>query len=200
MKTISCEGIMQAIYSLIFLLLCLACTTKAHADAVGAEMIFLTTHLSDETIQLGEKYRRKLSEDGRVIITPGIEIYYDKEVKERFIYARDLRFVAAGYRDSIDHLAGYLAILPRWELFAKQRISLSFGLGPTLIFRETWNTVPEYRDDGYFQEAHGYQYKWIVGGDLDLQYKVSDRIQVVWSIVPGIPYVITHSLGVRWSF
>lgn len=170
------------------------------ADAVGVEVLLLTAHVSNETIQLGEQYRRKLSKDGRFIITPGVEIYYDKDLARNFLHAQRVRLVTAGYRDSIDHLAGYLALLPRWNLLERGLLRLDIGIGPTLIFRETWNTLPGYRDDGYFHESRGYQYKWIIGGDLDLQYKISEGMQVVWSIVPGIPYVISQSFGVRWSF
>lgn len=184
----------------IGLIVCSLMPSPVHADAVGAEVLLFTTHVSNDTIHLGELYRRKLSEDGRFIITPGVEIYYDRDLARSILRAQRVRLVAAVYRDSIDHLAGYLAVLPRWNLLERDLFRLDFGVGPTLIFRETWNTVPQYRDDGYFQESHGYQYKWIMGGDLDLQYRISEGVQVVWSIVPGIPYVISQSFGVRWSF
>lgn len=174
--------------------------SSVYADAIGAKVLLLTTHVSDETIQLGDRYRRKLSPDGRFIITPGVEIYYDRDISEGFLYSRRVRFAAAGYRDSIDHFAGYFALLPRWGIVEQGLFRLDIGIGPTLIFRETWNTVPEYRDDGYFRELHGYQYKWIVGGDLEVQYQIYERLQAVWSIIPGIPYVITQSFGIRWSF
>ena len=64
--------------------------------------------------------------------------------------------------------------------------------------------MPGYQDDGYCQKSgrflKGYQYKLIVDAELDLQYQLTPRLQGVWSIIPGIPCVITQSLGIRWLF
>ena len=173
--------------------------TTAQADALGAEVLLLTAHVSDETIQLGEQYRRKLSSNGRYVLTPGVEIYYEKPITPGFWRVDSVRYTLAGYSDSIDHKSGYLGITPRWEHPLRERLTLSIGLGPVLIFRETWNTVPGSRDDGYCQESDrflkGYQYKLIVGAELDLQYQLTPRMQGVWSIIPGIPYVITKSIA-----
>ncbi len=87
----------------IFFLLLFGVPLKASADAIGLELITLTSHVSDYTIQLGEDYQRKLSADGRHLITPGVEIYYDKQIVYRpnYLYVDSLRAVAAGYYDSM---------------------------------------------------------------------------------------------------
>ncbi len=178
--------------------------TTGQADALGVEILLLTAHVSDEAIQLGEQYRRKLSSDGRYVLTPGVEIYYEKPITPGFWRVDSVRYTLAGYSDSVGHQSGYMGVTVRWELPLRERLTLSIGLGPTLIFRETWNTVPGYQDDGYYQESDrflkGYQHKLIVGAELDLQYQLTPRLQGVWSIIPGIPYVITQSLGIRWLF
>lgn len=178
--------------------------SSARADAVGAEVLLLTAHVASETIDLGRQYQRRLSSDGRFVITPGLEVYFDRDLGDAPLGLDVLRLSLAGYLDSVDHLAGYAAILPRWEFTLKKKLRLSFGVGPTLIFREDWNSVPGYRDDGFYNTSDrflpGYQYKLIIGGDLDVQYQLTPRLQGVWSIVPGIPYVITQSLGLRWGF
>jgi len=178
--------------------------STAYGDAFGVEALILTSHLSGETIQLGKEYRRKLSDDGRFIVTPGLEIYYDKDMRPGFLKADTLRFTFGAYYDSMDHKAGYVAIKPHWNFPLHDRMGISLGLGPALIFRETWNAIPGYRDDGYFNESErflsGYQYKVIIGGEIDLRYKLTPRLQAVWSIIPGIPYVITQSIGILWSF
>lgn len=177
---------------------------SAHADALGAEVLLLTAHVSKETIRLGEQYKRKLSPDGRFVFTPGMELYYDRTVTSGLLRLDTLRFVLAGYRDSVDHFSGYLGFLPRWEFDLRERLRLSLGVGPVLIFRKSWKTVPGYVDDGYYNQSDnflpGYQYKLIIGGDIDFQYQLTPRLQAVFSIVPGVPFVITPSLGIRWSF
>ena len=140
------------------------------------------------------------------LITPGIELYYDHHIpyRSRYVYVDSLRAVIAGYFDSMNHFSGYIAFTPRWIIFAINKISLNFGAGPTLIFRESWNTIPQYRDDGYYHESDhflpGYQYKFILGGDVNFHYTINQQLDAVWSIVPGMPYVITHAFGVRWRF
>ena len=189
---------------LLMLMLC-GQPINGNADAIGMEIITLTSHISDSTIQLGEDYHRKLSDDGRHLITPGVELYYDNQIPYRSTYAYidSLRAVAAGYYDSMNHFSGYIAYMPRWIIFKFKKTSLNFGIGPTLIFRESWKTIPQYRDDGYYQESEnflpGYQYKFILGGDINIHYEINNRLEAVWSIIPGLPYVITHAFGVRWK-
>lgn len=174
------------------------------ADDMGVKVLLLTIHVSDNTIQNGEVYKRKLTSDGRIIITPGLEVYYERDIGSDFLQIDGLRLTVGGYFDSIDHKSGYVAIMPRWEVPLGKRSEINFGLGPALIFRETWNTVPWYQDDGKFSESDkflpGYQYKFIPGGDVGLHYEISPRLDGVWSIVPGIPYVIAQSLGIKGSF
>ena len=167
-------------------------------DAWGAELILLTIHLSDDTIQLGDRYKRKISSSGRAVITPGIGIYYDKALSSNFLHADQMQFAAAYYYDSLDHKSGILALLPRWQFALSDRLRTSVGLGPALMFRETWNTEPGYVDDGYFRERGDYQYKTLIGANIAVQYQLTSRTEFVWTIVPAIPYVITQSLGFRW--
>ena len=49
------------------------------ADYLGIEIIHYTRHFSNKSIELGEKYPRKLDAKGVHIITPGIEVYFDNE-------------------------------------------------------------------------------------------------------------------------
>lgn len=176
-----------------------------NADAMGAEVITLTSHVSNYTIQLGEDYHRKLSADGRHLITPGMEFYYDWNIpyRSQFLYINSLRVVAAGYNDSMNHFSGYLAYTPRWIFLKRDNFHINFGLGPTLIFRKSWNSIEGYRDDGYYQESDkflpGYQYKFIIGGDINLHFELNSKIDLVWSIIPGLPYVITQSFGMYWK-
>lgn len=176
---------------------------KVNADAIGTELLLLTMHLGNETIQLGDIYQRRLSSDGRYVITPGIELNYDNALRSAPLGLDNARFAVAWYKDSVDHHSGYVAYLLRWDINAFAKTNISIGLGPTLIFRESWNKLPHYNDDGYYSESNnflkGYQHKWIIGGDVDFQWQIGDQLQAVFSIVPGIPFVITCSMGIRWN-
>jgi len=187
---------------LFFICLLILPVKPVFSDAIGLEILTLTSHVSRYTIQLGKQYHRKLSSDGRHVLTPGIEAYYDKQSDNAFASVNSLRFVIAGYFDSMNHFSGYFAFTPRWAFFKQKNLNLNVGLGPTLIFRESWNSIPEYRDDGYYHESKvfssTYQYKLILGGDINIHYRLNGKTEFVWSIIPGLPYVVTHAFGLRW--
>ena len=171
------------------------------ADYLGIEIIHYTRHFSNKSIELGEKYPRKLDAKGVHIITPGIEVYFDNGINYEDIPIPYQRWTFASYLDSMNLKAGYIHYGPRFSYNIKNNINLFFGLGPTFYFRESWNRFDEYRDDGFFQESknyfRGYQFKLLLAGDIDFQYYFSDEIQFVWSIIPGLPDVITNATGLR---
>ena len=106
--------------------------------------------------------------------------------------------------DSIRHRLGYLAVLGRWLLYEGEQIdwSLTFGVG--LLARESWRDVEGYKGDNALHESEhflpGYEWAVLPMGDVDMLYRFSPSLQGVWSIFPGVPYVITQSFGVRWTY
>jgi hypothetical protein len=101
----------------------LSVVPMARADALGGEVLLLTAHVSDETIQLGRKYKNRLSSDGRFVLTLGLELYYERSADRKLLEIEALRFTVAGYLDSMNHFAGYLALTPRW-VFAQSHRAL----------------------------------------------------------------------------
>lgn len=197
------QRIPKLIILFVVLFWCLS-VSKANIHEIDAKILLLTIHVSDNAIQRGEEYYRKLSADGRFVITPGLEIDYTLNKGSDVLGIDAYRFTIGGYYDSMNHKSGYVAIMPRWKVKSGGRLEISFGLGLALIFRESWNTIPWYRDNGLYKESDkflpGYQYRFIPCGDLSMYYKISSRLSGVWSIFPGIPYVITNSLGLQFSF
>ena len=176
----------------------------ALADAVGAELIILTTHVQNERDAPVERYKRKLDRKGRFVLTPGIEVYYDKELSEPLWKARYIRTSAGLLQDSVAHQFGYFAVMGRWILHEGDPLQISLHAGPGFIFRETWRDVPGYRADNVLQESErflpGYEYKFLILGEVDLLYRITPNLQGVWSIFPGFPFVVIQNLGLRWSF
>ena len=171
------------------------------ADFFGIEILHYTRHFSKKSIELGKKYPRKIDDNGINIITPGVEFYLDKSTnlfKDNIYF---IRFTTAYYKDSMNLNAGYLHFGPRISKRYSKKIQLMFGIGPTFYFRETWNRFPEYYEDGFFAEndyyLKGYQYKYLLAGDIDIHYFWSEHVQLVWSIIPGLPDIITNASGIR---
>ena len=99
-----------------------------------------------------------------------------------------------------------------WELSTARansvlKLLLDVGLGPSLIFRESWKKrFAELVDDeeGFWVESDeflsGYQYKWLIGGNLELQYEFATNWHAYWAVVPAINILVINSMGVKYSF
>ena len=171
------------------------------ADFLGIEFIHYTRHFSKKSVELGKDYPRKLDHDGLNVLTPGIEIYVDQEVKFMNDFFKHIRWTFGHYLDSMNSKSGYLHFGPRFSYTIDEQFQTMFGLGPTFYFRESWNRFEGYEDDGFFQESSSfmkrYQYKFLASGDIDFHYIYSEELQIVWSVIPGLPDVINHATGIR---
>ena len=176
-------------------------------DAVGGALTLLSIHTNPGSVALRKQYPRKIDEQGTVMITPGVEGYYDQPFPVPFWEIKTMRFAVGGQYDCADLKAGYLHWGGRWEIPWREAIQFSLGLGPTLIFRESWQRqFPGQVEDeqGFWTESEnflsGYQHKWLLAGTIDLQYQFMPQWQAVWSIVPAVFIVVINSIGVRYSF
>ena len=176
----------------------------ARADAFGAEAILLTSHLRSQRDAPVERYARRLDDAGRHVLTPGLKLAYDRDLAEPLWRAPQMRFVGGLLSDSIRHRFGFVAAMARWVPWRGERLAGSIQAGPGLIFRQSWRGVPGYDPDNPLHESSRFLrgYEWLVLPlvNLDLLYRFTPALEGVWSIFPGIPYVIMQSLGVRWSF
>lgn len=181
-----------------------ACPRGAAADAVGVEAVLLTSHILSQRDAPVERYKRRLDDKGQHVLTPGVEVYYDFDLDEPLWKARQVRVTFGILRDSVDHRFGYFAVLGRWVLWERERFSGSLQAGPGLIARESWRSLPGYNPDNPLRESDHFLpgYEWIVLplAELDLLYRFTPSLQGVYSIFPGVPYVVMQALGVRWSF
>ncbi|MDH4246787.1 MAG: hypothetical protein OEW39_03120 [Deltaproteobacteria bacterium] len=174
------------------------------ADSAGVETVVLATHLISETMALGQDFPRKLDDRGRFVLMPGLEVYYDETLDSPWKGAEEVRIALGYYRDSMDRPSGYLCIGPLWSWVLNPDLRFGFMVGPSFIYRQSWNRVPGYADDSFYKENSrfmpGYQYKFFVGGKLELRRTFRPGLEGVWSAIPGIPYVIVQNVGLRWSW
>lgn len=92
------------------------------------------------------------------------------------------------------------------NLLEKKKHKLSFGLGPTLIYRESWNRFPEYKESGFWHKysspkAGDIQYKVILYGcEFEYDYTVSPTTDLSVGFTPGFPFAFTFSFGIKHWF
>jgi len=179
----------------------LAHTSPARAQALGWEVFTITNHVQTVRDAPPKEYVRRMDERGQNVVTPGLGLYYDFRLETPQWVFTEIRPAFGIMQDSIAHWSGFVGVMWRWVMYGDEDFEASLQIGPGLIFRETWRRVPGYNPDNPFDESDhfmpGYEYKFLPIGDVDLLWRLSPRTQFVWSIVPGIPYVIVHSLGLR---
>lgn len=176
----------------------------ARADAVGVGVTLLTIHVQTQRDASPENYPRRLDDNGQYVYTPGLEVSYDFDLDEPLWNARQIRVQGGQLSDSIAHRFRYFAVMGRWLLYEGERIDWSLTLGPGIIARKTWRDLPGYNPNNPLRETDHFLpgYEWLILplGKVELLYRVTPSVELVWSTFPGIPYVIMESVGVRWSF
>ncbi|HEX7928776.1 MAG TPA: hypothetical protein VF678_14365, partial [bacterium] len=178
--------------------------SSVRADAIGAELILLTTHLQQQRDADIARYARRLDDEGRNVLTPGIEVSYEWNLRQPWLLAKQNRVTLGLLSDSAERRFGYIAYLARWEPYTSDTWGVSMQAGPGFIWRETWRVFPEYRANNSLRQSKsflpGYEWALLPLGEVDLLYAWSSSSKLVWSVFPGIPYVVTQSFGFRWEF
>lgn len=181
--------------------------SSLYADGVGGNLTVLSMHTNPANLALREQYPRRLDPEGNFVITPGFEGYYDRELSSRPWGMVDMRFAYGEGYDCADLHAGYVHWGGRWIFPWTGNVQFNIGIGPTLIFRESWTKrFPGLVDDeeGIWTESEdflvGYQHLWLIGGNLELQYKINPEWMAVYSVIPAVIIVVIHSFGVRYAF
>jgi len=181
--------------------------SKIVANDIGTSLTLLSIHTESGNLALREQYPRKIDQKGKYVVTPGAEVYYQRRFISKPLKTDYFRTaLGAGY-DCADLKSGYLHFGGRWVFNLNERFKLDLGLGPTLYFRESWekrfqNLVSD--EEGFWIESDdflsGYQHKWLVGGNIELLYKITPNMNVFWGVVPAFVIVFVNSFGVRYSF
>lgn len=146
-----------------------------------------------------EIYPLKLDSRAYWVLEPGGAINADYYISNSYF----CRLSAATYLDCAFVPAGYFHIGMRGTIIYKGKHQINGGMGPTFIYREDWHQFKEYKGDTFYGDrVYGnWQYRFILyGGEFEYLYKLNDKVQLQYSIIPGIPIVLTSKIGVRLKF
>jgi hypothetical protein len=138
----------------------------------------------------------KLDPKATFLINPGVALSYDWQYNKNVFW----RAAVGYYGDCALLHAGYLHIGFRWEALRFGRHSFNGGLGPTFFFRQDWHRFKDYKGDPIYNNRvwQGWQYRFIPVGEVEYLFKINDRFQFQYSVVPGYPVVINSKMGIRW--
>jgi hypothetical protein len=184
-----------------------ALTLPARADngflerdrfAIGVNYTGITYHPGGGENE--EPYKRALDDGDYWVLLVGFQANADYKL-HRFFY---LRTATSFYKDCSDLWAGFYHFGFRANWDATERLSMRIGVGPTLLWRENWyGKVKGYTKDSFFGEATGGKYQsafiWH-GGDAEVEWKATERLSLVYALIPGYPEVMQNSVGARMNF
>lgn len=146
----------------------------------------------------------KADSRGVFIANFGGFVGYEKYIYEDFISAKIIQGV---FTDCSGGLAGATHIGLRGVLIDRKKHRLSFGLGPTLIYRDSWNRFGErYTSSGFFNEYYSrsigdIQWKFFYFGfEFEYDYLINSKNDLSVSFTPGVPMACIFSVGLKHWF
>ncbi len=141
----------------------------------------------------------KLDKNARFVLNFGGFAGYERFVYKDFVSAK----VIQGF--FTDCSAGWATVTHlgvRMLLLRNEKHRLYFGIGPTLIMRNSWTRFGErYKSSGYFNEDDtrmlgDIQWKFIpYGCEIEYDYRFTKRDYLSVSFTPGIPLACTFAIG-----
>lgn len=156
----------------------------------------LAFHVADVS-QEAHLYPRRLDEDARFVFDPGGAVSLDLPTGIGWI--PHLRTTVALYSDCAAQPAGYVGIFPMSAAAGGENVSFAGGAGLGVAWRRNWkrHVDPNHQSDtfsdwGAVEGAVG------LYGELELRVHPSDHEwEVVFNVVPGIPWLVLGTVGLR---
>ena len=165
---------------------------------ISVQYFGLTFHPGGGAVNMVKNYPLKLDDKAYIVINVGVAASYDSDLSDKWF----LRTEAAYYKDCAYTNAGYVHFGFRWKPVQWGRHSINGGIGPTFLAREDWHRFEGYKDTDIYGKHvwNGMQYRLIpFGGEFEYMYKINDKCDFRYSVIPGYPAVITSKFGFRWK-
>jgi len=157
----------------------------------------LTIHpFGDKTAHLQPK---KLDPNAVFVLNKGLFVGYEKFLYEDLI---SVKFIQGVMTDCSDGLAEVSHLGIRATLLQSDKHRFCFGIGPTLIVRESWTRFgKDYTSSGFFNETYSnrlgaLQWKFVpYAFELEYDYCITPKVNLSVSLTPGIPLANIISIG-----
>jgi len=142
----------------------------------------------------------KLDKNAFFVLNFGGYASYEKFVWYDFI---SIKLKQGIFTDCSAGMMGVSHFGAQLKLLENQKNRLSFGIGPTFIYRESWKRFEVYEDSGFWKtytsKKYGeIQYTFIpYGCEFEYDYKLSDKTDLSVDFTPGFPFAFTFSVGIK---
>ncbi len=164
----------------------------------SVQFMGFTFHPGGGAVNMVKNYPLKMDKKAYIVLNVGAVANYDYELSRKFF----LRSSAGLYMDCAYKKAGFVHFGIRFKGITLGRHSFNGGLGPVLSVREDWHGFDGYKDKDFYGKRvwNGMQYRFFpLGGELEYQYQINEKLAFQYSVIPGYPAVITSKFGLRFK-
>lgn len=160
----------------------------------------MTIHpFGDRTAELQP---HKLDKEAHFVLNFGGYAGYERFVYKDFV---SLKVIQGAFTDCSAGWASVTHLGVRFLLMEKPKHRVYFGIGPTILVRNSWERFGDkYPPSKYFERAHSkllgdLQWKFIpYGCEFEYDYRFNERNHLSISFTPGVPLACTFAVG--WKY
>jgi hypothetical protein len=183
-------------FILVFVLACILCQNSFAQDLRNFSVKFMGLSVHPTGDPSTEILIRKIDPIGRYVVNLGILAsgeWFFKEDKASF------RFLGGAMSECSGLFAGVAHVGLKFKLMSVGPHYLSWGVGPTLYFRENWIKVrPNHFDENYLTLGPWEYILLWYGMDFEYNINLNDDLDFSTTIIPAYPKVISMALGFKY--
>jgi hypothetical protein len=172
---------------------------QANDSHLSLQFMGLTFHPGGGAVNMVKNYPLSLDKKAFFVVNLGFTLAYDYDLNEKWF----IRAVGGYLKDCAYTNSGFIHMGIRWKPLTFGRHSINGGIGPVLSVREDWHQFEGYNDktDFYGKRVwNGMQYRLFpFGGEVEYQYKINDKWDFQYSVIPGFPAVVNSRIGFRMT-
>ena len=181
------------------ILLCLITPLYAERFAVGVKFISFSLHPKGSPN--APLMPLKFDSRGVFVYNPGGTLNFEYFIIDDILSAK---FVQGLYGDCALQFLGYTHLGFRLRLFKIKQFSVNIGIGPTLIYRQSWFRLKGYDIAEKFlkgnpSEKWEYRFIWY-GGEFECNFCINNAWDLSLSVIPAGFDLINLSTGFRYRF
>lgn len=181
------------------MLLCTLVPLYAERFAVGIK--FISCSLHPKGSPNAQLMPLKFDVRGVFGYNPGGTLNFEYFIVDDILSAK---FVQGLYGDCALQFLGYTHLGFRLRLFKIKRFSINIGIGPTMVYRQSWFRLKGYDTAEKFLKGNSFEnweYRFIwYGGEIECNFRVKDTWDMSFAIIPAGFDLINLNAGFRYRF
>ena len=140
-------------------------------------------------------YQRKLSDDGKFTLEPGIVLSYEQHANLQ----SGMKVTQAVYWDRANQLAGFTQVGIKIRVKKSFKKVLSLTIGPAMHYRQSWAGIENYQPNDKYQVMSQWQYQmtWL-SGELEFSYIMNKMYDFSVSIQRVHPEALGVCIGAKY--